>query len=43
VARFDLTDEEWAVVAPLLPIKPRGVARLTAGGRIGRRSRCGHH
>ena len=28
MARFDLTDEEWAVVAPLLPNKPRGVARV---------------
>ena len=28
MARFDLTDEEWAVIAPLLPNKPRGVARV---------------
>ena len=28
MARFDLTDREWAVIAPLLPNKPRGVARV---------------
>lgn len=27
MARFDLTDREWAVIAPLLPNKPRGVKR----------------
>lgn len=27
MARFDLTDFEWGVIAPLLPNKPRGVAR----------------
>jgi transposase len=27
MARFDLTDQEWAVIAPLLPNKPRGVPR----------------
>ena len=27
MARFDLSDREWAVIAPLLPNKPRGVAR----------------
>jgi transposase len=27
VARFDLTDTEWSVIAPLLPNKPRGVPR----------------
>jgi len=27
MARFDLTDGEWALIAPLLPDKPRGVAR----------------
>ena len=27
MARFDLTDEEWAVIAPLLPKKVRGPAR----------------
>jgi transposase len=27
MARFDLTDREWAIIAPLLPNKPRGVAR----------------
>ena len=26
--RHDLTDAEWAVIAPLLPNKPRGVARV---------------
>ena len=25
--RFELTDLEWSVIAPLLPNKPRGVAR----------------
>jgi transposase len=25
--RFDLSDKEWALIAPLLPNKPRGVAR----------------
>ena len=27
MARFDLSDAEWRIVAPLLPNKPRGVAR----------------
>jgi transposase len=27
MARFDLSDKEWAIIAPLLPNKPRGVAR----------------
>ena len=27
MARFDLTDHEWTIIAPLLPNKPRGVAR----------------
>jgi len=27
MARFDLSDKEWALIAPLLPNKPRGVAR----------------
>ncbi len=27
MARFDLTDFEWSVIQPLLPNKPRGVAR----------------
>ncbi len=27
MARFDLTDFEWSVIAPLLPNKVRGVAR----------------
>lgn len=27
MARFDLTDLEWEVISPLLPNKPRGVAR----------------
>lgn len=26
--RHELTDEEWAIIAPLLPNKPRGVARM---------------
>ena len=28
MARFDLTDQEWTVIEPLLPNKPRGVARV---------------
>ena len=28
MARFDLTDFEWSVIQPLLPNKPRGVARV---------------
>ena len=28
MARFDLSDFEWSVIAPLLPNKPRGVARV---------------
>ncbi|WP_323716361.1 IS5 family transposase [Paracoccus aminovorans] len=27
MARFELTDREWALIGPLLPDKPRGVAR----------------
>ncbi len=26
--RHELSDEEWAIIAPLLPNKPRGVARV---------------
>ena len=28
MARFDLTDTEWAIIGPLLPNKPRGVPRV---------------
>ena len=28
MARFDLTDFEWSVIQPMLPNKPRGVARV---------------
>lgn len=28
MARFDLSDTEWAIISPLLPNKPRGVARV---------------
>ena len=28
MARFDLTDFEWSVIAPLLPNKMRGVKRV---------------
>lgn len=28
MARFDLTDVEWELIQPLLPNKPRGVARV---------------
>lgn len=27
MGRFDLSDAEWSIIAPLLPNKPRGVAR----------------
>ncbi len=27
MARYDLSDEEWAIIEPLLPNKPRGVPR----------------
>jgi transposase len=27
MGRFDLSDGEWAIIAPLLPNKPRGVPR----------------
>ena len=27
MARFDLSDAEWVIIAPLLPNKPRGVPR----------------
>jgi len=26
--RYDLTDHEWAAIKPMLPSKPRGVARV---------------
>jgi transposase len=28
MARFDLSDKEWALISPFLPNKPRGVARV---------------
>lgn len=28
MARFDLSDAEWRIIEPLLPNKPRGVARV---------------
>ena len=28
LGRHDLSDPEWAIIAPLLPNKPRGVARV---------------
>ncbi len=28
MARFDLTESEWSIIAPLLPNKPRGVPRV---------------
>ena len=28
MARFDLTDFEWGLIQPLIPNKPRGVARV---------------
>ena len=32
MARFDLSDREWAVIAPLLPNKPRGDDRRVLNG-----------
>lgn len=26
--RFELTNKKWAIIEPLLPIKPRGVPRV---------------
>ena len=26
--RYELSDREWSIIAPLLPNKPRGVARV---------------
>ncbi|ENQ14812.1 IS5 family transposase, partial [Brucella suis] len=26
--RYELTDHEWSIISPLLPNKPRGVARV---------------
>lgn len=26
--RYELTDREWAIIEPLLPNRPRGVARV---------------
>ena len=28
MARFDLSDAEWSIIAPLLPNKSRGVSRV---------------
>ena len=28
MARYDLSEAEWRLIAPLLPNKPRGVARV---------------
>ena len=28
MARYDLSETEWRLIAPLLPNKPRGVARV---------------
>jgi hypothetical protein len=35
MARFDLTDAEWAIVGPLLPNKPRGDASQPFDDRWG--------
>ena len=32
MARFDLSDQEWSIVAPLLPNKPRGWLELMTAG-----------
>lgn len=34
MARFDLSDFEWALVQPLLPNKPRGMRGWMAGRHI---------
>ncbi|MEN5277020.1 IS5/IS1182 family transposase, partial [Brucella sp. TWI432] len=26
--RYELTEREWSIIAPLLPCKPRGVPRV---------------
>lgn len=43
--RYELTDEQWAAIKPILPNKPRGVPRASSGscdlerhGAIGRSS-----
>jgi transposase len=28
IRRYELSDFEWSIIAPLLPNKPRGVARV---------------
>jgi hypothetical protein len=28
IMRYELTDEEWAAIKPMLPNKPRGVPRV---------------
>ena len=28
--RYELSDEEWTAIRPMLPNKPRGVARVSA-------------
>lgn len=33
--RYELTDFEWSIIAPLLPNKPRGVSRV-----VGRYRSC---
>jgi transposase len=30
--RYELSDEEWIVIKPMLPNKPRGVPRVTPSG-----------
>ena len=29
--RYELTDDEWATIKPMLPNKPRGVPRVVGG------------
>lgn len=42
MARYDLTDFEWRVFAPLLPNKPRGVCKCPrCAGRCAEWSACG--
>ena len=41
--RYELTDDEWATIKPMLPNKPRGVPRVVGGEvpqRIGSSRAC---
>lgn len=36
MSRYDLTEFEWRMIAPLLPTKPRGVPRVDDRGFLNR-------